>query len=149
MKVTWCFFIFEVAVSIFYEVRREAEFSRHFIRNPGRPESERMRVMLHSYDAFLPSHLKLLFHFRVAVLSGLHNAARRFIMRNHFCAFATLTLMMKRLSTLWTHLLFILRLTIIINCWLCAGLLAESLRVISLIAQPEFDIVLYFFLHHP
>lgn len=60
-----------------------------------------MMLILHSYDALLPLlHEPPSFYFRIAVLSQSRNTARKVIVRNHFYAFATLTLMMKCLSTL-------------------------------------------------
>jgi len=91
---------------------------------------------------------RISFYFRIAVLSQSCNIARKVIVRNHFYAFAALTLMMKRLSTLLGTPSFHssiddynqLPVVYPTSHWIC---------VISLmLAQPDFDIVLYFFPHY-
>lgn len=82
------------------EKQKMERLLRHFVQNPRGMKEKGTRLILHSYDAVLPSLLEPLFYFRVAVLSRSRNTARKVIVRNHFYAFATLTLMMKRLSTL-------------------------------------------------
>lgn len=86
-----------------------------------------------------------LFYFRIAVLSQSRNTVRKVIVRNHFYAFATLTLMMKCLSTLLGTPSFHSsvddhnQLPVVYPT-------SHWIRVILLMfVQPDFDIVLYFF----
>jgi len=104
-----------------------------------------MKLMLHAYGAFLPLASRDPFLFpRRCFTCGRTTRARKVIVRNHFCAFAILTLMMKRLSTLWAHLPFILRLTIIINSRLCVGLCPLNPRVLSVRCSPGPDLTSYY-----
>jgi len=104
-----------------------------------------MKLMLHAYGALLPLASRDPFLFpRCCFTCGRTTRARKVIVRNHFCAFAILTLMMKRLSTLWAHLPFILRLTIIINSRLCVGLCPLNPRVLSVRCPLGPDLTSYY-----
>lgn len=126
---------------------RDAEcFSRDILsKKPGDAAGKRkdeVNVTRLRRNSSLVSRTPFLFPRRCFIALA-RSATRKVIMRNHFYAFATLTLMMKRLSTLWAHLLFILRLTIIINCRLYipgTSLPAKSFTcLISLWCSLEFD----------
>jgi len=101
---------FQVAISMLNEKRKTAE-------------RERTRLILHGYNAVLPSLLESLF-----ISASLFYRSRATPQERSSCAITFMHLQLwhwwwSAFQLYWAHLLFILQLTIIINCWLCTRLL--------------------------